>query len=369
MGLVKEINSKKITKVEYGNEELAYLFDEPKLGELPKGYTQDMYNMVTKVANIKLGNIISGSLVGENDNEVMLNIGAKDYIRVAKNKSETPFFEGKKKGDIMDVLVIKTSEVPYNISGSVAAIYEARAHESLSESINIDDSVSVYVSELTPAGYNLELVHDGVILDAFMPHTLAGINKLHESAREDLVGKTIDVMIESFSNEKGTYIVSRRKYLKTLVPKAIKALEYDRIYTGHVTGTTPFGVFIEFEDCLTGMIHKSNINPEWAERLKEIEPGTEIVFYIKEIIKDKIILTQILKESIWDEIKIGQKINGNVKVIKGFGALVSLDEETVGLIHISELDKNNSTIKEGDDIEVKVLAIDRANRKIFLKEV
>jgi len=355
-------------KVVYGDEELAYVFDEVKSGDLPTGYTQEMFDAITDIVDVKIGQVTEGILSGENEDEIMFDIGAKDCVRINKTKSEIQFFEGKKVGDVMEILITNKSDVPYFINASVASIYEARAHEHLT-AIDFDDSVSVKVRELTPAGYNLDLYHDGVRLSAFMPHTLAGINKLHESARKELVGKDIQVMIESFSIEKGTYIVSRRKYLKTLAPKTIKKLKYNEVYTGHVTGTTPFGVFIEFEECLTGMIHKSNINPEYADKIKDIEPGTEIVFYVKEIIKDKIILTQILKDSLWDDVHIGQKLTGNVKVIKPFGALVKLDEETIGLIHISEIDKSNSKIEEGKDVKVKVLSVDRLNRKIFLKEV
>ena len=88
--------------------------------------------------------------------------------------------------------------------------------------------------------------------------------------------------------------------------------------------------------------------------------------YIKEIIKDKIILTQILRETLWDTIKVGQTIPGKVKDLKPFGALVILDDETNGLIHTSELDKSNQKLSVGQDVKVKVIAIDRANRKIFL---
>ena len=92
----------------------------------------------------------------------------------------------------------------------------------------------------------------------------------------------------------------------------------------------------------------------------------EINFYVKEIIKDKIILTQILRESLWDNIKIGQLIDGRVKDNKAFGTLVSLDDETMGLIHSSELEKIGRKFQADQDLKVKVLAIDRSNRKIFL---
>jgi len=197
-----------------------------------------------------------------------------------------------------------------------------------------------------------------------MPNTLAGINKL--SSPDAILGETFYVMIESFSNDEGTYIVSRRKYLQTLIPQAIDELQSNVVYTGNVTGTTQFGIFVEFKECLTGMIHKTNLNPELVENLHLVTPGMEIQFYIKEIIKDKIILTQVLRESMWDTIRVNQTIVGTVRDMKNFGALIALDEETNGLIHTSELEKASRRLNAGDQVKVRVIAVDRSSRKIFL---
>lgn len=202
-----------------------------------------------------------------------------------------------------------------------------------------------------------------------MPNTLAGINKLHNP--ESIVGQSMNVMIESYSEQEGTYIVSRKRYLQTLIPDEVSKLESNKVYTGHVTGTTSFGVFVEFNECLTGMIYKVNINPEWREMISQITPGTEIDFYIKDIIKDKnnkfkIILSQYQRETLWDTIKNGQYITGTIKDIKNFGILVRLDEETIGLVHSSEVEKTNKKLNAGETIDVKVLSVDKTSRKIFL---
>jgi predicted RNA-binding protein with RPS1 domain len=154
--------------------------------------------------------------------------------------------------------------------------------------------------------------------------------------------------------------------LQSLIKDKLSKLEYNKVYTGNVTGTTDFGIFVEFETCLTGMIHKANVNAELVPFINKIEPGTEIEFYIKEVVKDKLILTQILRQTLWDTLKIGDRLPGRVKVIKNFGALISLDEETNGLIHNSELEKQNQKIHEGQEIKVKVISVQRAERKIFL---
>jgi len=276
--------------------------------------------------------------------------GFKDDVYVDNRPGETKYLKNTQVGDKIDILVVHVNDDNYNIQGSISAIYESRAHETL-KSLEEDLVVVAQIRSLNPAGYDIDILHDGVTLPGFMPNTLAGINRLHDP--NSILGQDLNVMIESYSDQEGTYIVSRRKYLKTLIPLAIEELHLGTVYEGHVTGTTPFGVFVEFNDCLTGMIHKANINPDWADRISEIKPGMGINFYVKEIIKDKIILTQVIRESLWDNIKIGQVIDGRVRDNKSFGTLVSLE-------------KIGRKFQSDQDLKVKVLAIDRSNRKIFL---
>jgi len=311
----------------------------------------------------KVGDILNVVYVGLNGGFFNFDHGFKDYIRVENKPSESKYLKNTKVGDMVDVYISHINESQYFITGSISEIYESKARTSLTN-MEENEWVEVLVRELTPAGYNVDIIYEVVTLPGFMPNTLAGINKL--AIPEEIINTKMRVMIESFSREEKTYIVSRRKYLQTLIPEAIKDLKYGHVYTGNVTGTTQFGIFVEFNECLTGMIHKTNANPELIVNFSKILPGMEIMFYIKEIIKDKIILTQVLRESLWDSIKIGQVINGKVKEMKSFGALIILDDETNGLIHTSELDKFGKKLSPDDEIKVKVIAVDRMNRKIFL---
>jgi ribosomal protein S1 len=312
----------------------------------------------------KDGSIVNAKYDGVLSNQHCFSVPSyKDYIRVDNKQSENKYLKNLNIGDRIDILISSVDHDNFMIHGSISEIYENMAHQSLK---SLDENVMVIanIKTSTPAGYDVEIIHGGITLPGFMPNTLAGINKLYDP--DSILGMALPVMIESFAKEEGTYIVSRRKYLRSLIPEAIKELEYENVYTGRVTGTTPFGVFVEFNECLTGMIHKANIHDDWRERINEIRPGTEIEFYIKEVIKDKIILTQILRETLWDTIKNGQVISGVVKDNKQFGTLVLLDDETIGLIHISEMEKIGKNLNPDDEVNVKVLAVDRTNRKIFL---
>lgn len=354
-----------------GNEDLIDVFDETQFNsngarnKNTKEYQEmlKLYNL-DQIVVAKEGQVITAKYAGISSGQFVFSVtGYKDDIRIDNKVSESKYFKNLNLNDMIDVLITEINQDNFMIKGSVASLYESRAHANL-KSLVEGESVMVTVKSLNPAGYDVELNHGGVTLPGFMPNTLAGINKLHNP--NSIVGKTFSVMIESYAQNEGTYIVSRRKYLQTLIPDAVKDLEYNKIYSGHVTGTTPFGVFVEFNECLTGMIHKANVNPEWADKLTSITPGFEIDFYIKEVIKDKIILTQILRETLWDNIKNGQIIEGTVKDSKAFGTLVNLDDETVGLIHTSEMDKLSKKFTQGQYIKVKVLSVDRMSRKIFL---
>ena len=354
-----------------GNEDLMDVFENDQFtSKGTRNKNTKEYQDMLKLYNLEdisipeEGQVVSAKYTGMSAGQFVFSVrGYKDDVRVDDKVGESKYFKNLNLNDMIDVLITEVNQDAFMIKGSVASLYESRAHAKLKALVE-GESVMVTVKSLNPAGYDVELNHGGVTLPGFMPNTLAGINKLHDP--NSIVGQTFNVMIESYAQNEGTYIVSRRKYLQTLIPDAVKELEYNTIYTGHVTGTTPFGVFVEFNECLTGMIHKANVNPEWAEKLTSISPGFQIDFYIKEVIKDKIILTQILRETLWDNIKNGQIIEGTVKDTKAFGTLVNLDDETVGLIHTSEMEKLGKRFSQGQDIKVKVLSVDRMSRKIFL---
>jgi ribosomal protein S1 len=355
-----------ILNPELGNPDfdLLYADDTYKRGQkLQDKYLDSLYDSI-QIETPAAGSVVRSTYLGMMSNQYVFSVvGYKDDVRIENKPGEAKYLNSIEVGEQVDLLITEVIQSTYFIKGSISSLYESRAHENM-KSLEEGESVNAYIRALNPAGYDVELTNGGVTLPAFMPNTLAGINKLYDPS--SIIGDTFQVMVESFSEHEGTYIVSRRKYLQSLIPDEISNLEFNTLYSGRVTGTTPFGIFVEFNECLTGMIHKANVTEEWQNRISEIKPGQVIEFYIKEIIKDKIILTQVLRETLWDTIKNGQVIEGRVKDVKQFGTLVILDDETVGLIHTSEMEKLGKKFTSGQDIRVKVLSVDRSSRKIFL---
>jgi ribosomal protein S1 len=355
----------------YGDRTLAYLFEDKeslvgkkaiKARSASKEITEMYGSFDYKIPSV--GDIVKAKLYEKTQDEYLFQVdGYKDYIRVDNKGSETKHIDMMENG-VIDILITKVNNTNFIIKGSIDAIQEKIARNRISE-LDKNEPVLAYVKSLNPAGYEMEVKLGSVSMLGFMPNTLAGTNKLYDP--NSIVGSTMNVIIESYSESEGTYIVSRKRYLNTLIPEEISKLETHTVYNGRVTGTADFGIFVEFNNCLTGLIYKYNVQEEWQNRIHEVKPGFEIDFYVKEVLpKNKIILTQILREDLWDTIEKGQIYDAVIKDVKPFGILVSLDHETVGLINSAELEKKSIKYTKGDNIKVKILTTDRPNRKISL---
>jgi len=227
-----------------------------------------------------------------------------------------------------------------------------------------------------------ELIHGGYFLDiqgveVFMPGSLGGVNKLVNF--DELIGKEIYVVPINYSKEKNYIVVSHREYLQSLIPQAMENISSGDEYSGFVTGTTKFGVFVEFNECLTGLIHKTDLDEEYSEKFRnrELKPGSDISFRIKEVTnKNRIILTQkelVVAYDPWSDIdtkyKIPSEVTGKVRKKTRYGLFIELEPKIVGLLHVSDIpdfiDMDN--IVEGNDITLNLVKIDKEAKKVFFK--
>lgn len=211
---------------------------------------------------------------------------------------------------------------------------------------------------------------NGVI--CFMPGSLVALNKVNDF--DKFVGKEMEFMPVSYSKEKQTIVVSHREYLHTLIPMAINNLQENikEKITGFVTGTTKFGIFCEFNKCLTGLIAVDDLDEETLTKFNnnEIKPDDEISFWIKDIVSDKKILLSQKGEmkNEW-EIAVEEFKNrdggvGVITKITDFGVSVELKKGVYGFVSKHRLD--NKELKKGDTVFYKILNINTKDKKINL---
>jgi small subunit ribosomal protein S1 len=311
------------------------------------------------------GELIEGELISIGNDTAVFEIGYREQAYMDLKKESNEYLDLFKVGSKLSVKVSQ-NKIKDFISVSFTDSVNEMKTKSLVESIDKDVAYVAKIEELISAGYIVDI--DGI--KAFMPGSLAGLNKLNDFS--SLLGKQLIVMPVNFSREKGTVVVSHRQYLHSLIPSAIEKIKENptRLHTGFVTGTTKYGVFCEFSECLTGMIHVSDLTDDLKEKHAngQIKSGESLDFYIKDVISNfKIILTQFYKENPWDNVdeiyKPSSVVMGKITSIKEYGAFVELSPGISGLIHISEL---KGKFNEGDMVGVRINKIDKINKKVYL---
>jgi len=150
---------------------------------------------------------------------------------------------------------------------------------------------------------------------------------------------------------------------------------------GKVVNILPYGVFVELEKGIEGLVHVSEIS--WTKRINN--PGelfavgdmleTQILSVEKESRRISLSLKQ-LEQNPWTEAEskypVGSKVSGKVRGFTDYGAFVELDSSLEGMIHVSDLSWTKrighpqDVLKKGQKVDVSILSVDASNRRIAL---
>lgn len=289
-----------------------------------ESYAQSLYKKYNKSAEVESKELVTGSLVSVTDMNVVdgdllltVNNGANNiYVDLSKENKFFSMITNNNERFTKDTFIeyIKVPELKKNILGMnlVAKVETNAAKASLSDGIvenlmlqmkaQINDPTIAYMATIDSTNNGGYLVTIADTVKAFMPGSMAALNKITDF--ESLVGKTMEVMVENYDPKYG-FVVSRKKYLKHIIPSIVQnfAAEVKKnpnaIYSGKVTGTTNFGIFVELTEYLTGMIHKSTASEELLYKLHngEIQPNDNIEVYVHKIENGRIIFSDIEPEA------------------------------------------------------------------------
>ena len=350
-------------------------------------YAQDLYDLIEEhetgnktIFKIYEGETHEGVVDSINTEWATIDVGYKEMVYVDLSRESESSKSKMVPGEGISVQITGDTNGRKStyVKGSVeAGVKAATLREILG---SIEEGNTAYIGNVTSmipgGGYMVNV--QGV--DCFMPGSLAGINKLVDF--ESIVGTEMYVVPTNYSQDRGTVIVSHRKYLQAMIPHKLEELNEDltRLRKGNVTGSAKYGVFVEFDGCLTGMIHVNDLTPEMLKRhiARDIKPGEDIEFKVKEVISSKkITLTQLEVVDVVDPWKLISKeftkfpaeVVGTVKSVKDYGVFVDVFDGIVGLLHISEFPEGvtTSSMSKEDKITVQIQRIEEETRKVFLK--
>lgn len=157
-------------------------------------------------------------------------------------------------------------------------------------------------------------------------------------------------------------------------PEAQSGLKKKDLVKGKVIKATLAGAVVDIGQSKPAVIPISQLSKEPVRKVEEVlKEGDEVEAWVRRIGDDGHIELTLIKPLLleWREIKKDTVLKGKVTKIEKFGAFVEIGAERPGLVHISEMSHDyvrsaEDAVKVGDEIDVKVLDVDRRKKQIKL---
>ena len=283
-------------------------------------------------------------------------------------------------GKTMEFKVVKINQEYKNVVVSHKALIEAELEAQKKEIISHLEKGQVLegvVKNITSYGVFIDL--GGV--DGLIHITDLSWGRVSDPREVEELDSKINVVILDFDNEKKRIALG----LKQLTPHPWDALDPnlqvgDRV-KGKVVVMADYGAFVEIAPGVEGLIHVSEMS--WSQHLRSAQDfmkvGDEVEAVILTLNREERKMSlgiKQLKEDPWQNIEdkypVGSKHTAKVRNFTNFGIFVEIEEGVDGLIHISDLSwtkkiKHPSEFTQiGAELEVCVLEIDKANRRLSL---
>jgi len=150
-------------------------------------------------------------------------------------------------------------------------------------------------------------------------------------------------------------------------------LEQKTKLSGKVLKTTLAGALVDVGQSIPGVIHISQLSKDPVNKVEDVvKEGQTIDVWVRRVKKDRIELTMIEPLALeWKEIEPEMIVKGKVVRLETYGAFVDIGAERPGMVHVSELAHGyvktpSEIVKEGDEVEAKVLDVNRKKKQIKL---
>lgn len=317
--------------------------------------------------------LISGTIVGMTDREVIVNIGFKSDGLVAL--SEFRDMPDLKTGDEVQVYIEEQENSNGQLVLSRRKAKIVKAWESIQGGLDNDEVIEGFVKRRTKGG----LIVDVFGVEAFLPGSQIDVKPIRDF--DVFVGKSMEVKVVKINYTNDNVVVSHKvlieKDLEEQKAVILNNLEKGQVLEGVIKNMTNFGVFIDLGG-VDGLLHITDIS--WGrinhpEEVLNLDEKVNVVVLDFDDNKQRISLgMKQLTDHPWDsldkEIEIGSKVKGKIVNVADYGAFLEIIPGVEGLIHVSEMSwsqhlRNPSDfINVGDEIEAVVLTIDREERKM-----
>ena len=330
--------------------------------------------------NPKKGDVVTGTVISVNDDAAYVSIGTKAEAVLPKKEMAVPAPE--KASDFVKVGQQLTVEIANNIKeeGSiVVSLVRMKKVEDWKEvraAYEAGELVECIGKEINKAG----LVVTIKSLRGFIPLSQGDVRFV--KSLDYLVGETFRAKVIDMDEHKNRLVLSRKAVLEAERERkraeVLKTIEEGSVVEGTVVKIMPYGAFVDLGG-VEGLLHISDISWKRINSVEDVlSAGEKVEVLVQKFDeeRDRISLSmKALQKNPWiaaiEKFEVGDVVKGEVKKLLPFGAILAIDPELQGLLHVSELtDKRGAVVKDlietGDTLEVKIIGIDRDKKKISL---
>lgn len=350
----------------------------------PKGFGEN-YSDEEKEALIKLyegtlneiqeKEVVTGTVVGISDRDVILNIGFKSDGLVSA--SEFRDLEDLKIGDEVQVYIEEQENANGQLVLSRRKAKIVKAWEQIQQALDKDEVIEGMVKRRTKGG----LIVDIFGVEAFLPGSQIDVKPIRDF--DVFVGNKMEVKVVKINYSNDNVVVSHKVLIEKDLEKQkieiLNNLEKGQVLEGVIKNMTNFGVFIDLGG-VDGLLHITDIS--WGrinhpEEVLQLDQKVNVVVLDFDDNKKRISLgMKQLTAHPWDslpeDIQIGSKVSGSIVNVADYGAFLEIQPGVEGLIHVSEMSWSQHLrnpqdfINIGDKLEAVVLTLDREERKMSL---
>ncbi|MBG9771934.1 30S ribosomal protein S1 [Brevibacillus laterosporus] len=334
---------------------------------------------LTDVQTLSVGDIVKAKVTKVEEKQVLVDVGYKYDGLIPISELSGLHVEKTSdivsEGDEFTVKVTKLNEEKEELVVSKKAIDAQIAWEELAKKQENNETIEVEVKDVVKGG----LVVD-VGLRGFIPASMVERHFVEDFS--DYKGRTLTLKVMELDQEKNKVILSHKAVLeeesKASKGKVLDSIEVGNILDGTVQRLTDFGVFVDIGG-VDGLVHVSELAWKHVDKPADVvKEGDKVKVKVLKVDKENERISLSMKEAqpgpyhdIAEKFKKGDVVSGTVKRLTGFGAFVEIAPHVEGLVHISQIANRrvkspSEVLKEGQEVNVKVLEINPAEQRVSL---
>lgn len=343
----------------------------------------------TEVSNVnllKVTDIVQGTVIEKGSREMTVDLGAHGVGIVYRGELQNAreIVRNLKPGDALSAKVVEVDNEDGYIELSLAQADKQKAWEVVQDLKEQEEIIKIKFTAFNKGG----LVGDLKGLSAFLPVSqvvtnFEGKNTINNKediavVLESLVGSELEIRIIDANPRTNKLIVSEKAAREESAKELAQNYEVGQIVEGVVSGVADFGAFIRFTDnpAVEGLIHVSELGYRMIENPKEvINVDDAVKAKIVDIREGKISLSlKALMPDPWTHVKEyykeGQEVKGTVYGFHPFGAIINLDHDVQGQVHIASfgsVEEMKKQLEAGKEFTFIIESLNPEEKKFLLK--